>query len=87
MLRRPLTVAITAAALVAAAVPSAYAAWDTTGTGTGAARAQSLAAPGTPTAGTTTQTTAPISWTAATAMPSGTISYWVQRAPFGSSTW
>lgn len=87
MLRRPLTVAVTAAALVAVAVPAAYAAWDATGTGTGTASAQSLAAPGTPTAGTTTQTTAPISWTAAAAMPSGTISYWVQRAPFGSSTW
>jgi hypothetical protein len=86
MLRRPLAVAAAVVAFAGITVP-AYAAWTTAGSVGRSATATTLAAPGAPTAGTTTQTSADLTWSPATAFATGTIQYHVERAPFGTATW
>ena len=62
MLRRPLTVGVTAAALVAVSVPAAYAAWIVSGQGAGTASARSLAPATSPNASASGQNVT-INWT------------------------
>jgi mannan endo-1,4-beta-mannosidase len=81
---RPFVLACASAALLAVAAP-AYAAWTTSGSVARTATATTLAAPGAPTASNVTQTSATISWTAAAPMPTGAISYVVERALFGTT--
>lgn len=78
--------AATATALLAVAAP-AVAAWTASGSGSGGAAAVQLGAPGAATASGATTSSLTITWVAATAFASGSIGYWVQRAPFGGSTW
>lgn len=85
MRRRRVALTAATAGLAVVAVP-ASAAWFASGGGAGTASARTLAAPGAVTA-TTTATSAALSWGAAAPMPSGSVGYLVERAPFGSSSW
>lgn len=79
-------VSVAALAGVGVATP-AVAAWTASGSANGSAAATQLAAPGAPAASSATTSSLSISWTAATAFASGSIGYWVERAPFGGSAW
>ena len=83
MPRRTMAVALTG--LAVAAAPS-YAAWVLTGSGAGTAQARTLTVAGHLTTSGTTSSTADLTWGAAPALPTGSITYVVERAPFAATT-